>query len=134
MRDIEICPCGATESSCLWSRCQSRVQRHHILQAVAWSDLLGRREFLEQYALGEQDFGLLIFDKCDYECKAILRTAFHLATGEKLGPGDFGHDSRAAADFIRGLGFEVHDARDWLPSIAHFEQSAIVQLLDEINE
>jgi hypothetical protein len=88
------------------------VQPHHVRQAAAEYDRLGRDEFLAYHHFGPATAYLLILDGKSYDSKAILGVAYQLATGRP--PGDFsgGVGSQGAARGLRALGFEIRNIRD----------------------
>jgi len=88
------------------------VQPHHVRQAAAEYDRLGRDEFLARYHFGPATAYLLILNGKSYDSKAILGVAYQLATGRP--PGDFsgGVAAQGAAHVLHALGFEIRNIRD----------------------
>src|SRR5690349_11614110 len=101
------CPCGIAPMACISPACQAPVQGHHVHQAVAEYELVGREEFMALYGFGQPDTDVLIVDGKSYEPKPILGAAYKLATGHMLGPSDFGEGRPGAADALRAKGFEL---------------------------
>ena len=93
------------------------VQRHHVRQAAAEYDRLGRDEFLALHHFGTATAYLLILDGKSYDSKAILGVAYQIATGSPLGPHDFsgGVAAQGAAQVLHALGFEIRNIRDSQP-------------------
>jgi hypothetical protein len=62
------------------------VQPHHVRQAAAEYDRLGRDECLARYHFGPATAYLLILDGKSYDSKAILGVAYQLATDARSAP------------------------------------------------
>jgi hypothetical protein len=93
------------------------VQPHHVRQAAAEYDRLGRDDFLANYHFGPATAYLVILDGKSYDSKAILGVAYQLATGRTLGPHGFsgGVGTQGAARVLRTLGFEIRNIHDSQP-------------------
>jgi hypothetical protein len=66
-----------------------RVSRADVLQAMKEYDRLGPEAFYSAHGFAPTTTYDLIWDERRYPPKAILGTAYELATGERLASGDF---------------------------------------------
>jgi hypothetical protein len=66
-----------------------QVSRDDVLAALEDYDRLGPEEFFAQHGYGPSRSYELIWNKGRYPHKAILGTAYEIATGQRLAPGDF---------------------------------------------
>src|SRR6516225_9607900 len=87
------------------------LTRGDVVRAIQEYDRLGPERFFSEHGFGPGRSYELVWDERRYPHKAILGTAYELATGRRLGSGDFeGGTSGAVA--VRGkLGFTVQDKR-----------------------
>lgn len=84
-----------------------RVSRDNVLAAVQAYDRLGPERFFAKYGYGPSRSYELIWNKRRYPHKAILGTAYELATGQRLAPGDFEGGKTGAVGVLGKLGFTV---------------------------
>ena len=84
-----------------------RVSRDNVLAAVQAYDRLGPERFFSKYGYGPSRSYELIWNKRRYPHKAILGTAYELATGQRLAPGDFEGGKAGAVGVLGKLGFTV---------------------------
>jgi hypothetical protein len=84
-----------------------RVSRDDVLAALEDYDRLGSERFFSQHGYGPSRSYELIWNKRHYPHKAILGTAYELATGHRLAPGDFEGGKAGAVRVLGNLGFTV---------------------------
>jgi hypothetical protein len=84
-----------------------RVTRDNVLAALQDYDRLGPEQFFSQHGYGPSRSYELIWNKRHYPHKAILGTAYELATGQRLAPGDFEGGKAGAVRVLGKLGFTV---------------------------
>jgi hypothetical protein len=72
----------------------SPVTAGHVKSAIQEYDRLGAHDFFKQHG-------------CTYPPKAILGTAYELATGRRLAATDFEGGKNGAVKILTGLGFRV---------------------------
>ena len=60
-----------------------------VVRAIEEYDRLGAERFFSEHGFGPTTTYDLIWEKREYPPKAILGTAYELATGRRLAPGDF---------------------------------------------
>jgi hypothetical protein len=65
------------------------VTRAHVLRAMKEYDRLGPEAFFSDHGFGPTTTYDLVSDRRRYPPKAILGTAYELATGKRLASGDF---------------------------------------------
>jgi hypothetical protein len=85
----------------------NRVTRGDVLRAIKEYDRLGPEVFFSQHGFGPSRSYELVWDKRRYPHKAILGTAYELATGERLSPADFEGGKAGAVRVLSELGFTV---------------------------
>ena len=85
----------------------SHVTRGDVLRAIKEYDRLGPEVFFSEHGFGPSRSYELVWDKRRYPHKAILGTAYELATGERLTPGDFEGGKAGAVRVLGQLGFTV---------------------------
>jgi hypothetical protein len=83
------------------------VNRDDVLRAIGEYDQLGSEEFFAQHGYGPSRSYELVWQKRHYPHKAILGTAYELATGQRLAPGDFEGGKSGAVKVLGKLGFTV---------------------------
>jgi 5-methylcytosine-specific restriction protein A len=83
------------------------VTREHVLQAIREYDRLGPDVFFATHGYGASRSYQLVWRGRPYPHKAILGTAYELATGHRLDPGDFEGGKSGAVAVLRALGFTV---------------------------
>ncbi len=84
-----------------------RVSREDVLAALQEYDRLGPQQFFAEHGYGPSRSYELIWDKHHYPHKAILGTAYEIATGQRLAPGDFEGGKAGAVRVLGQLGFTV---------------------------
>ena len=84
-----------------------RVTRREVLRAMHEYDRLGPEQFFSQHGYGPSRSYELIWNKRHYPHKAILGTAYEIATGQRLAPGDFEGGKAGAVRVLGTLGFTV---------------------------
>jgi hypothetical protein len=87
------------------------VTRGDVLRAVEEYDRLGAERFFSAHGFGPARSYELVINGRQYPSKAILGTAYELATGQRLGVGDFEGGKHGAVAVLGNLGFEVEAAR-----------------------
>ena len=85
----------------------SHVTRGDVLRAIKEYDRLGPEVFFSEHGFGPSRSYELVWDKRHYPHKAILGTAYELATGERLSPADFEGGKAGAVRVLSELGFTV---------------------------
>jgi hypothetical protein len=85
----------------------NRVTSADVERAIAEYDRLGADAFFAAHGFGRSTTYELVFDGRAYPHKAILGTAYELATGERLAPGDFEGGKSGAVRVLGQLGFDV---------------------------
>jgi hypothetical protein len=84
-----------------------RVTRDHVLRAIHEYDKVGPERFFSESGFGPTTTYDLVIDKHRYPPKAILGTAYALATGKKLASADFEGGKSGAVKVLESLGFTV---------------------------
>jgi hypothetical protein len=85
------------------------VDRDAVLRAIKEYDRLGPDRFFADHGFGRSRSYELVWDERRYPHKAILGTAYELATGQRLASGDFEGGKSGAVAVLRRLGFTVED-------------------------
>ena len=88
-----------------------RVTRDEVLRAIAEYDRLGPEQFFSEHGFGRSRSYELVWDERRYPHKAILGTAYELATGQGLGSSDFEGRKTGAVRVLQQLGFTVQEKR-----------------------
>jgi hypothetical protein len=83
------------------------VTRAEVLRAIQEYDRLGPEGFFSQHGFGPTTTYDLVWEERRYPPKAILGTAFELATGRRLGSADFEGGRSGAARVLGHLGFTI---------------------------
>lgn len=83
------------------------VTREDVLKAIKEYDRLGPEQFFAEHGFGQSRTYELVVDKHHYPHKAILGTAYEIATGQRLAPGDFEGGKAGAVRVLGKLGFTV---------------------------
>lgn len=91
------------------ARLRADVARDDVLRAIKEYDRLGPDRFFSEHGFGRSRSYELVWDECRYPHKAILGTAYELATGQRLGSGDFEGGKSGAVAVLRKLGFTVEE-------------------------
>jgi hypothetical protein len=87
------------------------VTRAEVVRAIKEYDQLGPEAFFSQHGFAPTTTYDLVWEKRRYPPKAILGTAYELATGERLGSGDFEGGKTGAVAVLGKLGFTVQARR-----------------------
>jgi hypothetical protein len=83
------------------------VTREDVLRAMQEYDRQGAEEFFAAHGFGPSRTYELVWEDRSYPHKAILGTAYELATGQRLGSGDFEGGQAGAVKVLGRLGFTV---------------------------
>jgi hypothetical protein len=83
------------------------VTRDDVLRAMAEYDRLGPAAFFAAHGFGPTTTYDLVRGERRYPPKAILGTAYELAVGQRLAPGDFEGGKSGAVAVLGKLGFAV---------------------------
>ena len=84
-----------------------QVTRDDVLRAIQEYDREGPEEFFSAHGFGPSRTYELVWEKRRYPHKAILGTAYELATGQRLGSADFEGGKAGAVKVLGKLGFTV---------------------------
>jgi hypothetical protein len=84
-----------------------RVTEAEVVQAMQEYDRLGPEQFFSEHGFAPTTTYDLVWEKRRYPPKAILGTAYELATGERLASGDFEGGKTGAVKVLGNLGFSV---------------------------
>jgi hypothetical protein len=87
------------------------VTRDDVLRAIQEYDRLGAQEFFAAHGFAPTTTYDLLWEDRAYPPKAILGTAYELATGERLASGDFEGGKSGAVRVLGQLGFSVQPRR-----------------------
>ena len=88
-----------------------QVGRDDVLRAIQEYDRLGADEFFSAHGFAPTTTYDLLWEEHVYPPKAILGTAYELATGERLASGDFEGGRSGAVAVLGKLGFTVQSRR-----------------------
>jgi hypothetical protein len=95
----------------------NRVTRADVLRAIGEYDRLGPEAFFAAHGFAPTTTYDLIWDDKSYPPKAILGTAYELATGQQLASGEFEGGKSGAVKVLGQLGFSVRPrSAGWLAS------------------
>jgi hypothetical protein len=83
------------------------VTRNDVVSAIQEYDRLGPDRFFAEHGFGPTTTYDLVWDERRYPPKAILGTAYELATGQRLASGDFEGGKDGAVAVLGQLGFTV---------------------------
>jgi hypothetical protein len=83
------------------------VTRAHVTRALQEYDRLGPERFFSEHGFAPTTTYELVWDERRYPPKAILGTAYELATGRRLQSGDFEGGKTGAVKVLGKLGFNV---------------------------
>ena len=89
----------------------NHVTRDDVVRAIGEYDQLGPEAFFAAHGFGPSRSYELVFDQRRYPHKAILGTAYQLATGHRLAPGDFEGGKSGAVAVLTKLGFTIQDKK-----------------------
>src|SRR5215813_2402825 len=84
-----------------------QVTHAHVLRAMDEYDRLGPQRFFSKHGFAPTTTYELVWDDRRYPPKAILGTAYELATGQRLASGDFEGGKSGAVKVLGQLGFTV---------------------------
>ena len=84
-----------------------RVTEADVLSAMKEYDQLGPERFYSEHGFGPTTTYDLVWEERRYPPKAILGTAYELATGERLASGDFEGGKSGAVKVLGKLGFTI---------------------------
>jgi len=84
-----------------------RVTHADVAAAIAEYDRLGAKDFFSAHGFAPTTTYELVWEERLYPPKAILGTAYELATGERLASGDFEGGKAGAVRILGNLGFTV---------------------------
>jgi hypothetical protein len=90
-------------------RLRAAVTRDDVLRAIEDYDRLGPEQFFSEHGFGPSRSYELVWGQRRYPHKAILGTAYELATDQRLGSGDFEGGKSGAVAVLRKLGFTIED-------------------------
>ncbi len=85
----------------------NRVTRREVLRAIREYDRLGAEKFFSEHGFAPTTTYEMVWDGRRYPPKAILGTAFELATGKRLASGDFEGGKTGAVKVLTELGFSI---------------------------
>jgi hypothetical protein len=91
------------------ARLQTEVTRDDVVRAIDEYDRLGSEAFFAEHGFSYARSYELVWQKRRYPPKAILGTAYELATGERLASADFEGGKAGAVAVLTKLGFTVQD-------------------------
>ncbi len=91
------------------ARLRADVTRGDVLSAIKEYDRLGPQRFFSEHGFGPSRSYELVWDQRRYPHKAILGTAYELATGQRLGSSDFEGGKSGAVAILTKLGFTVQN-------------------------
>lgn len=87
------------------------VTHAHVVRAIQEYDRLGPERFFAEHGFAPTTTYDLVWETRLYPPKAILGTAYELATGERLASGDFEGGKSGAVKVLEKLGFSVEERR-----------------------
>jgi hypothetical protein len=93
------------------ARLRADVTRSDVVRAIQEYDRLGPEWFFAAHGFGPSRSYELVWDDRRYPHKAILGTAYELATGQRLGRGDFEGGKAGAVAVLTKLGFTIQQKR-----------------------
>ena len=88
-----------------------QVTRADVLHSIQEYDRLGPDAFFSAHGFAPTTTYELLWDERRYPPKAILGTAYELATGQRLASGDFEGGKTGAVRVLGKLGFTVEHVR-----------------------
>jgi hypothetical protein len=88
-----------------------RVTDADVVRAIEDYDRLGPERFYSEHGFGPTTTYDLVWEEHRYPPKAILGTAYELATGRRLDSGDFEGGKAGAVKVLGRLGFTVEQRR-----------------------
>lgn len=91
------------------AKLRADVTRDDVVRAIGEYDRLGAERFFAAHGYGPSRSYELVWEDRRYPHKAILGTAYELATGKRLASADFEGGKSGAVAVLRALGFTVQD-------------------------
>jgi hypothetical protein len=88
-----------------------RVTHPDVVRAIEEYDQLGPERFFSEHGFGPTTTYDLVLNERLYPPKAILGTAYELATGQRLASGDFEGGKSGAVRVLGDLGFTIRPRR-----------------------
>jgi hypothetical protein len=88
-----------------------QVSHDDVVRAIREYDDLGAERFFSEHGFAPTTTYDLVWEERRYPPKAILGTAYELATGERLASGDFEGGKTGAVRLLGKLGFTVQPRR-----------------------
>jgi hypothetical protein len=88
-----------------------QVTRDDVTRALQEYDRLGPSAFFSEHGFAPTTTYELVWDERRYPPKAILGTAYEIATGRRLTSGDFEGGKAGAVKVLGDLGFTVRPIR-----------------------
>ena len=85
----------------------TRVTRDDVVHAIEEYDRLGPEQFFSTHGFAPTTTYELVWQKRRYPPKALLGTAYELATGERLASADFEGGKGGAVTVLGDLGFNI---------------------------
>jgi hypothetical protein len=85
----------------------SNVTHATVVRAIHEYDRLGPERFFSEHGFAPTTTYDLVWEKRRYPPKAILGTAYQLATGKRLASGDFEGGKSGAVKILDDLGFTI---------------------------
>jgi hypothetical protein len=86
-----------------------KVTREDVTAALAEYDRTGPQAFFSAHGFGPTTTYDLVWEGRRYPPKAVLGTAYELATGQRLAPGDFEGGKSGAVKVLGQLGFTIEE-------------------------
>jgi hypothetical protein len=86
-----------------------KVTRENVQRALAEYDRTGPEAFFSAHGFGPTTTYDLVWEGRRYPPKAILGTAYELATGQRLAPDDFEGGKSGAVKVLGQLGFTIEE-------------------------
>ena len=93
------------------ARLRADVTRDDVVRAIQEYDRLGPEQFFAAHGFGPTTTYDLVWDERRYPPKAILGTAYELATGRRLESADFEGGKSGAVSVLGKLGFTIEPKR-----------------------
>lgn len=87
------------------------VNRRDVVRAIEEYDRVGPKRFFSEHGFAPTTTYDLVWDDRRYPPKAILGTAYELATGQRLSSSDFEGGKSGAVKVLGNLGFTVQARR-----------------------
>jgi hypothetical protein len=91
------------------AKLRADVTRADVLRAIEEYDRLGPDKFFSEHGFGPSRSYELVWEERHYPHKAILGTAYELASGHRLAPGDFEGGKAGAVSVLTTLGFTIEE-------------------------